>query len=142
MMPDEYLDHLSINDRLPGWQRMLSSEQPSGTIIVVVEDDGVVRGFATCRPTPDEPTSGEVGAIYLDPSCWDHGLGAELMAAVTQRARTFGLRQLTLWVHPQNDRAIAFYKRAGWSDDNQHRREVVWGLEVAEHRYRLVLGEA
>jgi len=139
MMPDEYLDKLSIDDRLPGWQRILGSKQPSGTVIVVIEDDGVVRGFASCRSVPDAPMSGEVGSIYLDPGSWDRGLGAELMAVVTQRARGLGLRELTLWVHPQNHRARAFYKRGGWVDDDAERYAVVWGLEVPECRYRLVL---
>jgi GNAT superfamily N-acetyltransferase len=85
LMPDEYLDGLCVDDRLPAWREMLAAERPPRTIIVVIEDDEVVRGFATCRPTADTPTCGEVGAIYLEPDTWERGLGRQLMAAVVER---------------------------------------------------------
>jgi GNAT superfamily N-acetyltransferase len=139
MMPDEYLDGLCVDDRLPAWREMLAAERAPQTVIVVIEDDGVVRGFATCRPTADTPTCGEVGAIYLEPDTWERGLGRQLMAAVVERASSSGLRELTLWVHTQNSRARAFYTRTGWTDDGVQRSAVVWGVEVPERRYRLVL---
>ena len=139
MMPSQYLDSLTIGDRLPNWERMLASEQPAGTHILVVEDESGVQGFASCRPLPGDARTGEVGAIYLDPDAWGRGLGTALMKRIVNEARADGLRELTLWVHPMNERARAFYERRGWADDGEERQAVVWGLDVPERRYRFVI---
>jgi hypothetical protein len=68
MLPDEYLDALSIEDRLGSWEQMLGNERLEGVSVVVVEDeDGAVSGFAMIGPSGEKGSLGELGAIYVHP---------------------------------------------------------------------------
>lgn len=138
MLPDEYLDALSIDDRLPSWQQFLDGSRSPARTMVVVDDDGVVRGFATIRPSGADAEA-ELAALYLDPLAQGLGLGRALLDAFMDRARHESYLEAVLWVHPSNHRARRFYERAGWTDDGVSRLEAVWGLDVPEQRYRVRL---
>ena len=47
-----------------------------------------------------------------------------------------GAGEATLWVLAGNDRAERFYRAGGWLADGARRNKEVWGVEVAEVRYR------
>lgn len=136
LLPQTYLDSMTVDHRLPGWRRWLETGPPDNQAIVVVCGD-TVRGFATICSTRDSPPV--LGALYLDPSSWDRGLGRALLQAVVDRARGYGHAEIVLWVHPDNARARRFYERGGWLDEGVERLTDVWGLQVPERRYRLRL---
>jgi RimJ/RimL family protein N-acetyltransferase len=138
MLPDEYLDRLSVADRLPAWEGWLSDGSSSAHTMVVEGGGGAVLGFATIRPTDDKGVA-ELAGIYLDPRAWGQGFGRTLLDAFVVRARRDSYQEAVLWVHPLNERARRFYKLAGWVDDGVDRHEMVWGLEVPERRYRIRL---
>ena len=56
------------------------------------------------------------------------GLGDRLMAEVEGRLRAKGCRKCYLLVHNDNQRAIDFYARRGWSDMTQ--RVMIMGKEL------------
>ena len=52
-----------------------------------------------------------------------HGVGRALMLDAEARARTQGFKRMTLTVHPENTRAVRFYRELGWM---QTLNEGVW----------------
>src|SRR5215469_2498281 len=70
LMPDEYLDRLSPEERAAKYT--FGSLDPSQPTTIVAAETGVIRGFATVAPArdPDVPRYGELFALYVDPDWW------------------------------------------------------------------------
>lgn len=116
------------------WRQRLR-EPPRGWTTLVGERGGDVAGFVCVGASRDERACGEVYAIYIEPEAWGTGLGAALLARGEEELAGRH-RQATLWVLDDNPRARRFYERSGWAPDGARKREVWWGVEAAEVRYR------
>src|SRR5437879_151675 len=75
-LPDELLDGLSVPRRQEFWR--VAAARP-GHSLLVADEGGGVAGFVSSAATQDldgDPTStGEVRAIYVDPSAYGRGIG-------------------------------------------------------------------
>ena len=76
--------------------------------ILLVADDGTVRGYAVARMFADEAQLLDLAAAVEG-----NGTGRALWAALAATARERGAAKLTLEVSSANSRALLFYKRAG-----------------------------
>lgn len=77
-----------------------------------------VLGFVSVGPERQEGAPADVGevyAVYADPTAWGTGVGRALMTAGLDDLAGHGCRQAWLWVLEGNERAIAFYRRAGFA---------------------------
>lgn len=65
-----------------------------------------------------------VDEICVEESCRNQGIGKAMMADVRALARAFGCTDLQLGVYPQNDAAVAFYQKCGFTIQsiNMHRK--------------------
>jgi GNAT superfamily N-acetyltransferase len=119
LLPDEYLDRLSVDDREAMWLGAFAdADAKSGA--VVAEAGGRIVGFASFGPSRDEDVpdgTGEVPAIYVEPAALGIGVGRELFEAVTLALRESGFTRATLWVLEANASARRFYEKAGWAWD-------------------------
>ena len=89
--------------------------------LYVAKIDGTVAGFALLRMKP----SGGVGRVprkvmLIDHICVDeslrgHGIGTRMMEEIRILARAFGCTDLQLGVYPQNDAAVSFYQKCGFT---------------------------
>jgi len=132
VLPANELDAMPVD--ASRWRARLE-RPPSGWSTFVVEDAGVVVGFASVGPSRDEHGVGELYAIYVDPESWSTGAGRALIErAEEQLAREY--RHVTLWVLEDNPRARTFYEHAGWHADGARKTEARWGVHAAEVRYR------
>lgn len=139
MMPDEYLDDLSVEDRVQMWRDGLAqAPRERRARFVAEQDDGKTVGFIVTGPTDGEDDSdvGEVYALNVDPGAWGRGAGQGLLAAGVDALAANGFEELVLWVHPDNRRARDFYEQAGWTCEDATRTQEVHGIEVPEVRYR------
>ena len=59
-----------------------------------------------------------VDEICVEESCRNQGIGKEMMADVWALAKAFGCSDLQLGVYPQNDDAVAFYQKCGFTIQN------------------------
>lgn len=141
LMPDEYLDSLSIESRSEGWTRLLTSATSQQTVFVA-DEDGDVVGFSSVGPPQDaadaapDGSVGELFTIYLRPEAWGRGLGRELLERAERELRDRGYGQAILWVVEGNDRTRRFYEAAGWSLDGGTKIECLPGTEAPAVRYR------
>jgi GNAT superfamily N-acetyltransferase len=119
LLPDEYLEKLSVEEREA--QRLVWFADPvprSGVLVAEVE--GRIVGFASYGPSRDDDapaSTGEVPAIYVEPSAMRTGVGRALLEAATAELRSAGSTVATLWVLEANDPARRFYEKAGWRWD-------------------------
>jgi ribosomal protein S18 acetylase RimI-like enzyme len=142
LMPTSFLDELSVDATESRWRDALRSGEPDRRM-QVAESAGQVVGFVSAgvpRDEPVQPLTGEVYAIYVSPDCWDRGVGRKLLAHAEKDLIDLGYGEAVLWVLAGNQRARAFYERAGWHSDGATKRATFGGREVEEVRYRIALG--
>jgi ribosomal protein S18 acetylase RimI-like enzyme len=142
LMPDDYLDLLSAEERAEMWSTAL--EQPPGprrSRLVVEDASGTAIGFILVGPEEgdDDTPTGELYAINVDPDYWGTGAGRALHDAGVEALAEAGFDLAVLWVHPDNARARSFYESLGWQSDDVTRQAEVLGVEVPELRYSISL---
>lgn len=76
--------------------------------------DGALAGFASTLPG-GAPGELKLDKLYVDPARQRLGIGGALIAHVARRARDAGCATLILAVNKRNARAIAAYRKHGFS---------------------------
>lgn len=144
LIPQSYLDMLSVAGRTEGWKRVLGEGGVwPGSETLVAELEGRVVAFVTISPTRDEDQGsdrvGEVGAIYALSEVWGRGIGRALMEAAIERLTEAGYSEATLWVLDTNARARRFYEAGAWRPDGAVKRDDRGEFALQEVRYRRAL---
>ena len=138
LLDDGYLESLRPEDRASRYT--FGSTDPLSPRTTVAVEESEILGFATIAPADEDgTTTGELCALYVDPDRWRRGIGSVLLADACDRLATSGFDQAVLWVLQGNDRAVGFYRAAGWAPDGTERQDEVWGATVTEDRLRRAL---
>jgi GNAT superfamily N-acetyltransferase len=136
LMPDDVIEQFDVEARRRMWREGLGRAPRPGSATFVAELEGEVVGFASVGAARDEddPSTGELYAIYLHPTCWDRGIGRALLARAEESMRSSGFTLAILWVLEGNERGERFYRAAGWEPAGR-KLDTFQGAEVAELRY-------
>lgn len=140
-VPNEYLENLSVEKKFETWQDNLSNPK-QGVSSFVAEEDGHVIGFCSVGPSRDKDASedtGELYAIYVEPSRVGKGVGSSLHDAGLRALQEEGYKEAVLWVLKTNKVTISFYEKKGWKLDGAEKEEVKDGVILQEIRYRIFL---
>lgn len=113
IVPQIYLDRLSIERRTEGWQRILSESREN--ILVAQTNEGEIIGFVNGgKEREDLPGyDGELYAIYLLKKAQGQGVGRKLFNGIVKILAEQGFNNMTLWVFKDNNTARQFYERLG-----------------------------
>lgn len=137
IIPDEYLCSLSIEKRHAAWQEELEA---GNSFMWVAEEGDTALGWisaAASRDVDASQSTGEIWAVYIDPSHWGEGAGRALCDAAEQELRRRGFTEVTLWVLEDNQRALGFYLSNGFFRDACEDRIIErGGKELREVRLR------
>lgn len=141
MLPDAYLNSLTVNRRAEKWEKHFRDSQ---IIIRISEDQGQICGFCFGGPSRDDDVDstsvGEIHAIYLSPDYWGRGVGYPLCKSVMNELFLKKYAEATLWVIRENLRAQSFYKKLGfWPDGSSKVKTKAPGIYLDEIRYRCLL---
>jgi len=138
LLPQDYLDGLSAEDRAEGYKFHLRGAGHPATM-VAVDAAARIHGFVTVGPGEDTDAraTAQLLALYVDPHCWGSGAGRTLMRSARSRLAGAGYRRAVLWMFAGNRRAERFYLADGWQPDGRSRRERGWGIEVVGYQKRL-----
>jgi ribosomal protein S18 acetylase RimI-like enzyme len=132
----EYLAAQSIEHRQAWWSQCIAAGAPE---LLVAKENGVVQGWLNFGAARDEgaPASeAEIWAIYVAPAYWSTGTGRLLWLRARELMTAQGYRSCSLWVFPQNARAIRFYQAAGFSADlSPPKYFKLGGQQLQEVRY-------
>lgn len=140
LMPKEYLDSLyrTLHQRALYWANAI---QAGDSTLLVAELDKQIIGWISVGASRDldaaANNAGEVMALYVLQEHWHTGISPALWHAGLQSLIEQGHCRLTLWVLLRNDRAIRFYRKAGWVEETGTRRPLArGGVTLEEVRYR------
>lgn len=92
---------------------------------LVCEHSGQLVGFAQLRRGPGPECLGaqqpaEIRRLYVSQAWHGRGVAQDLMATAIGLAETHGADQIWLGVWERNPRAIAFYKKCGFTEVGEH----------------------
>jgi len=136
IVPDEYLDSLSIHRRESAWRQNLLAD----TSTWVAQESDAIVGWISVGPSRDTDagtSAGEIWAVYVAPGCWGKGVGHSLCVQAEQHLRTEGFIAVTLWVLKDNERAVKFYQSNGFVLDIGATKEIErGGKTLSEVRFR------
>lgn len=85
---------------------------------VAVEENGSVVGYANFRIVADE---GEIERVAVHPDFRRRGYGRKLMEAMVEYSRKKGVRDMTLDVRVNNEKAINLYESCGFSEEGRRK---------------------
>ncbi|MBY0503631.1 MAG: GNAT family N-acetyltransferase [Bryobacteraceae bacterium] len=133
ILPPAVLADLSIERRAVMWHEAVTNGSPK---VLVARRGGDVVGFIAYGACRDSGRTewGEVWALYLHPEHWSRGTGRALWLAAEAGLRDY--RAVSLWVLRQNERAIRFYRAAGFRLDEAAAQTLeIGGQAFEEDRY-------
>ena len=89
--------------------------------LYVAKLNGIVAGFVLIKMRQyDSPGHVARKVLVVDEICVEqtlrgHGIGTRMMEEVHALARAFGCTDMQLGVYPQNDDAVGFYQKCGFT---------------------------
>lgn len=92
--------------------------------LFVAKVRGSVMGYVLFRFWKTEGTGNvprkimDIDSIVVDESARRQGIGTQMMTELRVLAKAFGCTDLQLSVYPQNDAAVAFYQKCGFTIRN------------------------
>ncbi|MEO8329463.1 MAG: GNAT family N-acetyltransferase [Candidatus Nanopelagicales bacterium] len=124
LLPDTVLDDLSVTHFVDQFRDRINATLAADTTAqtaLVVEEAAEVVGYGMAGPYrgDDLPQAGEIYALYVEPSAWGHGAGAELLAATESHLVRNGFDRAALWVLASNAAGQGFYRAMGWTPDGE-----------------------
>lgn len=111
------------------WDQLVAEHAPPRVLLVAVDETDAVVGY-----TAVHPDDGEMFLLFVHPARAGRGIGRTLLAAAHDALRAAGCRQAFLYVHEQNERALAVYAAAGYRADGTDRVSDFRGTSVREVR--------
>jgi len=122
VLDDRVLDALELSVLEQRWRELVGAHD----VVVAIRTDDAV-GMARFGADPDDPSRGHLFSLYVDPASAGAGVGRMLLEHVSSRLAANGFARATLWVFEQNERALRFYRAAGWRPTGAERIEDEWG---------------
>jgi ribosomal protein S18 acetylase RimI-like enzyme len=127
VVADEIVDGLEHGTVRQWWRELLASPR-SRTVVARVREAPV--GMIRFGTDEEDPARGHVFSLYVDPAAAGAGVGRALLEhALAELAGDGRYRTATLWVFAGNDRALRFYRAAGWVATGRTRVEPAWQAE-------------
>jgi ribosomal protein S18 acetylase RimI-like enzyme len=116
------------------WDQLVADHRPPNVLVVAVDETQGVVGYAAVHPA-----DGEMFLLFVHPGCAGRGIGRALLAAAHDALRAAGCPEAFLFVHEQNERALAVYTAAGYRPDDSDRVSDFRGTRIRELRLVRVL---
>ncbi|HEX5500647.1 MAG TPA: arsinothricin resistance N-acetyltransferase ArsN1 family A [Thermomicrobiales bacterium] len=95
----------------------LAARQPRHPVLVAVDGDGAVLGWASLNNFNPRPAYDHVGdfSVYVARERRGRGVGDALLGALVERARALGYHKLVLAAFPTNAPGMRLYERHGFA---------------------------
>ncbi len=137
LMPQDFLNSLSVSQRLGRWTEVLSMPSQSGLSCVALDGAGQICGFAHLGVARDAVLAGipELYCIYILRANQRCGLGLGMVAclASARAAQGNSSHEFYAWVLRDN-RAVSWYQKMGGRKVNQ-KTTTIGGRSLLEDAY-------
>jgi len=111
------------------WDTLVIEHAPPNILLVAVDEGDDVVGF-----TAAHSREGELFLLFVHPKYAGHGVGRTLLDAAHAALRAAGCREVFLFTHQENQRALAVYEAAGYRRDGSVRESDFRGVHLLEPR--------
>jgi ribosomal protein S18 acetylase RimI-like enzyme len=111
------------------WEQLVAGHLPPNVLLVAVDEMERVVGYTALHPE-----DGEMFLLFVHPDAAGRGIGRTLLAAAHDELRAAGCAEAFLFVHEQNERALAVYTAAGYRPDGSDRVSDFRGTRIRELR--------
>jgi GNAT superfamily N-acetyltransferase len=111
------------------WEQLVADHMTPNVLLVAVDETEAVVGY-----TAVHPEDGELFLLFVHPAYAGRGIGRALLGAAHDALRTAGCREVFLFVHEHNERALAVYAAAGYRPDGADRVSDFRGTPIRELR--------
>ncbi|MEN9660063.1 MAG: hypothetical protein RL571_3528 [Pseudomonadota bacterium] len=128
----DYLAALSLEQRTTMWQQKIAK---GDSTLLVAKLNHTLLGWLSYGPSRDQDASAidaEIWAIYVTSEAWSSGEGRALVLQAKILLQASGFKTCSLWVFPQNDRAIKFYTAAGVVHDGVAAKSFTLGSQTRQ----------
>ena len=118
IIPQDHLDSLSINDKIPRWTKTINNLKENKKELFVAEISNLngseIVGFSLGGPShfEDYKIDGDLHAIYVLPKYWKQGIGTLLFNSVIKFFLSMKFKTMIIWSLKENS-ACNFYKKMG-----------------------------
>lgn len=134
IIPDEFLDNISIEDRSKFFEKSLTEGWEEDAIIYKNSLPIGMICIGKCRDIDLDNSSGEIWGIYVLPDYFNLGIGSSLMTWGINELKDRGYSKIILWVLEKNHNAIKFYEKHGFKFDGTI-KEIYLGKSLMECRF-------
>ena len=127
LLPEPYLAALDVAELEARFRQATEDRMHD---VLLARRNGALQGWLHCGPArdPDVPTTeGEIIALYVAPAAWSSGVGQSLWLRAKDILIQRGYMTCILWVFAQDERAIRFYRSAGFAPTPSTPRRVELG---------------
>ena len=136
ILSDDFLQGALPENRRVLWHERLAESKRADQVVLVDEQEGVLRGFACAYLEADPEWGCLLDNLHVVPDLKGKGLGKQLMTAVAdQVCRSNPCGRLHLWAYEQNLAARRFYERLGGAVTLRHAELAPDGTQVNALRY-------
>jgi ribosomal protein S18 acetylase RimI-like enzyme len=111
------------------WEQLVADHRPPNVLLVAVDESAGIVGYTAARPE-----DGEMFLLFVHPTHSGRGIGRALLEAAHDALRAAGCTEAFLFVHEENERALAVYGAAGYRPDGSDRVSDFRGTAVRELR--------
>jgi len=127
----KYMGELAARPMFPPeeWDAEVAKHAPPNAMLVAVDEADRLTGFAAVHTA-----EGEMFLLFVHPDNAGRGVGRALLEAAHEVLRSAGCREVFLYTHEQNERAIAVYEAAGYRRDGTVRESEFRGVHQREPR--------
>ena len=122
LMPDDFLDKESIDERQAGWIKNIH-DYPGNLMVAVHQEFGITDFICSGQVTEIfkiDGYQGQIFGIHVSPEAKRQGVGTRLMRSAFDRLTSLGCQNAYLWTLEDNKQARNFY-------------EILGGTEIARH---------
>ncbi len=140
LLPDDFLDSMTQDTRVPGWERWLAVRGP-GSVFVAVDRQGRVGAYCGVAPVRCERDArpglltAELVAMYTHPEVAGTGAGHAVHEAAVNYLHARGFEHVVSWVLAGNEEGVRFCERHGWRPEGVEAEAPIGGRTVTEVRY-------
>ncbi len=110
IVDDAYMDGALAEETADHWRGVFARDHSDGLILVAEQQDAII-GFIAVWPDADDPNTGYIDNLHVDPDRRGGGIGQRLLAEAARRLPQLGFHSAALWVFAENSGAVRFYER-------------------------------
>ena len=110
LLPDAYLDALTVRYALEKWEKQLHS---ADSRLLVAEHDGSFLGFAAFMPDPSLKQTWYLESLHVAEHARGKGIGSALIHAGAQLAEKAGFQKMSVCIVQGNAHAGDLYRHLG-----------------------------